>query len=1118
MKTLVIGASGLVGGALMRVLERSGVEAVGADRSRASDGTLLLDVRDASAVEQALATTRPDVVFLAVNVGGGVDRCEEHPDEAYAVNVEGTRHVAAASARRGAVLVYFSTDYVFDGTSGPYGEDAAPNPINVYGRNKLEAEQAVRKLAPRHLIVRTTAVYGWDRASPNFAMQVWERLGARQPMRAPDDQLCNPTLAEFLAEACLRLVQAGAEGSVNVVGKDRVSRAELARQLARGMALDPDLIVPVPTGALGQKAPRPLQGGLKTDRLTALLGTEPLDLAESLKRFRRGWRADTHTTGAPKAGGGGAATEAERLKHEILERVRRYWELAHQPAAFVPMKSRVNYAGRVFGPEELVNLVDASLDFWLTLGPWGDLFEAKLRKYLGCRDVALVNSGSTANLTAVMTLTSPLLDRPLRPGDEVITPAVTFPTTLAPLVHGGLLPVFVDCEVGTYNVNPRLLEGAIGPRTRALMIPHTLGNPCDLDVIMDLVKRHDLYLIEDACDALGGTWRGKPLGTFGDLATLSFFPAHHITMGEGGAVLVNNPKLAKIVRSVRDWGRDCFPAGTSVICRDAVRPIESVAVGHEVLTHEGRWRAVIRLTGHRSYAQPLVTIRARLRPPITVSATHPFWVRRNGHRRWVQASALHRGDELIARTYPTGGFPPPEFRWSYRTLYKEAVPNSVPVDPDLMRLVGYWLAGGSLARGRRGADKFLAYRVDFAFHERETGFIADVKSLMARYFGCTGWQRQDARSHGVRLSFKSRRAYEFFLQTIGRGAHHKRLPAWMLEMPDKHIAELLCGYWRGDGSASRQGFVVHSVNAELIEQVRLLMMRLGILASQWKRSPSAHRASVLDGKTVRATADLHALSVYGVNAERFAEAVGERYAARTPKLQAAMDEATGEVFFPVIEIHPFMPDQPVDVYNLEVEGDNSYHAGGVAAHNCWCAPGESNTCGKRFGWQLGELPRGYDHKYIYSTLGYNFKPTDMQAAIGVAQLDHLPGFVEKRRENFRRLYESLAPFQDRLILPALDPRGDPSWFGFPITVREGVSRNELVQRLETANIETRQVFGGNILKQPGYRHIARRVHGTLAESDRIMRDTFFIGVYPGLTAAMLDFVVKTFEGFFSRRL
>ncbi len=428
--------------------------------------------------------------------------------------------------------------------------------------------------------------------------------------------------------------------------------------------------------------------------------------------------------------------EAAALKQEILDKVRRYWEIAHQPQPFEPFTSRVNYSGRVFGAEELQNLVDSSLDFWLTLGPWADKFESGLQRYLGCRNVALVNSGSTANLTAVMALMSPLLDNPLRPGDEVITPAVTFPTTLAPLVHGGLLPVFVDCEVGTYNINPRLIEGALSPKTRAIMVPHTLGVPCDLDVLVDICKRHGLYLIEDTCDALGATWRGKAVGTFGDLATVSFFPAHQMTMGEGGAVIINNPKLIKVVRSVRDWGRDC-----------------------------------------------------------------------------------------------------------------------------------------------------------------------------------------------------------------------------------------------------------------------------------------------------------------------------------------------------------------------------------------WCPTGESNTCGKRFGWQLGELPCGYDHKYIYSTLGYNFKPTDMQAAIGCAQLERLPGFVEQRRKNFHQFYTALASHQDKLILPTLDPRGDPSWFGFPITVRSGVERVALIKWLEDANIETRLVFGGNILKQPGFQQIERRVHGELTESDRIMRDTFFVGVFPGMTAEKIRFVTERISAF-----
>ena len=363
-----------------------------------------------------------------------------------------------------------------------------------------------------------------------------------------------------------------------------------------------------------------------------------------------------------------------------------------------------------------------------------------MRRFFDAHDFVFVNSGSSANLTAVLALMSGQLDEPLRPGDEVITPAVTFPTTVTPLVHSGLVPVFVDCELGTYNINPSLLEDARSAKTRAIMVPHTLGNPCDLDVIGQFARRHRLALIEDACDALGATYRGKLVGTFGDLGTLSFFPAHQMTTGEGGGVIVNRPRLSRIVRSVRDWGRDC-----------------------------------------------------------------------------------------------------------------------------------------------------------------------------------------------------------------------------------------------------------------------------------------------------------------------------------------------------------------------------------------WCAPGESNTCGRRFGWQLGALPRGYDHKYTYTNLGYNFKATDLQAAIGVAQADRLTDFIEARRRNFQRLYRALEPYQEHLLLPRHLPEAAPSWFAFPITVQQSLARTELVQWLERANIETRHVFGGNLLRQPAYQRIRARVAGALETADRIMRDTFFIGVYPGLTDEMLSFVEEQFAAFFAQR-
>jgi len=432
------------------------------------------------------------------------------------------------------------------------------------------------------------------------------------------------------------------------------------------------------------------------------------------------------------------AAEAAEIREEIFSLVRRYYEVAHARKPFVPGESRLSYSGRVYDADEIVSLVASSLDYWLTLGPYGVKFERRMQEFFDSSDFVLVNSGSSANLLMVATLCAPELDRllvdpgkpRLRLGDELITPAVTFPTTLTPIVQNQLVPVFVDCEIGTYNINPELIEAAMGPRTRGIFVPHTLGNPCDLDVIMEIAARHDLWVLEDCCDGLGSTFNGRKVGTFGDMASLSFYPAHHITMGEGGGVAINHPRLKKTSRSIRDWGRDC-----------------------------------------------------------------------------------------------------------------------------------------------------------------------------------------------------------------------------------------------------------------------------------------------------------------------------------------------------------------------------------------WCDPGKSNTCGQRFRWKLGDLPEGYDHKYIYSNLGYNLKPTDMQAAIGLVQMDKAPEFIERRRQNFWRLYDGLRPIEDRIILPLVDPRADPSPFGFPITVRRGIERTTLIRALEDAQIETRLVFGGNILRQPGFKDIPKRIHGSLEQSDEIMRRTFFVGVYPGLQDEAVDYMI-----------
>jgi CDP-4-dehydro-6-deoxyglucose reductase, E1 len=430
-------------------------------------------------------------------------------------------------------------------------------------------------------------------------------------------------------------------------------------------------------------------------------------------------------------------SRADELRNQIREMVGAYHREAFPAKPFIPGETAVPVSGRVFDEEEIQFLVDSSLDFWLTTGRFADQFEREFAKFIGVREAILVNSGSSANLLAIAALTSEKLGaRRLMPGDEVITLAAGFPTTVNPVIQNGLVPVFIDVDIPTFNADVSQLEAAMSERTRAAIFAHTLGNPFNLDAVTAFTKKHNLWLLEDCCDAVGSTYRGQKVGTFGDLATVSFYPAHHITMGEGGCVLANKPLLRTIVESFRDWGRDC-----------------------------------------------------------------------------------------------------------------------------------------------------------------------------------------------------------------------------------------------------------------------------------------------------------------------------------------------------------------------------------------WCAPGKADTCGKRFDWQLGELPHGYDHKYIYSHIGYNLKATDMQAAVGVAQLKKLPGFIEARKKNFATLMAGFSELREFFVLPQATDGSDPSWFGFPLMVRSGApfSRTELVTFLEQKKIASRMLFGGNLVRQPAYRNIGHRVVGGLANADKTMNQAFWIGVYPGLTAEMLDYIIKSFQ-------
>ena len=425
------------------------------------------------------------------------------------------------------------------------------------------------------------------------------------------------------------------------------------------------------------------------------------------------------------------------LEEKIFDLTNQYYQQFHAKKDFKPGKTKIGYAGRVFDQNDMINGVKSILDYWLTSGPFTEKFENLMKEYFMCNRALLVNSGSSANLLMLATLRSDNVINQMKEGDEVITPAVTFPTTLTPIVQNNLIPVFVDCKPGDYNINAAKIEDAITDRTRCIFVPHTVGIPADMDVISNIANKHNLFLLEDGCDCLGAKWDGKLMGTFGDMSSISFYPAHHMTMGEGGMVIINNRLFRKTALSIRDWGRDC-----------------------------------------------------------------------------------------------------------------------------------------------------------------------------------------------------------------------------------------------------------------------------------------------------------------------------------------------------------------------------------------WCDPGQNNTCGKRFDWQLGELPYGYDHKYIYSNLGYNMKATDMQAALGCSQFKKLPVFIQARRENAKFYLNTLSDLSNHFILPNIPKKAEPSWFGFPVTLKENVNKNKFVSWLEEANIETRQVFGGNILKQPGFNNIKHRISGNLVGTDLIMNNTIFFGVYPGITKEMREFVVDRIYKYF----
>lgn len=772
--------------------------------------------------------------------------------------------------------------------------------------------------------------------------------------------------------------------------------------------------------------------------------------------------------------------------------------------------------------DEVVNLVDVALDLPTQLqleGKFTTSFGKKLleRYANGMSHIRLTNSGSSANLLAITAITSSIFgEKRAKPGDEVITVAAGFPTTVNPIIQNGLIPVFLDVNLDTVTPDVTQIEMAIEEgKTKAIVLANPLGNALDSESIRSICDEFGIFFIEDNADGIGGKLNGRPLGTFGDASTLSFYPAHQLCGGEAGAVITRSPMLDMIVESFRSWGRQCFPAGTLINVEENQVPIEDVKVGDLVLTHSGKWESVAEILG-RDYSGKMYTIKAKNMSPVTCTEEHPFYVKRGQNFEWTEASKLSVGDELVEMMPSEEYKPCDKITLDYDTLL-EKKSMQVEVTESLMRLSGYYLAEGSLSSGLKGksgypSNKYKFYRVDFSFNSNETEYIEDVKNLMKSTFGVSGSSKKNKNNNGATIQFKTRKGYEYF-STFGRKAWTKSIPQFLLSATDEMFAQLIIGYWRGDGSSSTIGYSFTSTSPHLAHQIRRRLYKYGVSCSNHIVTADMHCSSVVNGKEVKLVHNQYFTNIYGNGAAKFGELIGEKSYKLNPRSNVSKIYE-GYVTHPI----DYISNEDVEnvtVYNLEVLTSHSYHANNLVVHNCFCKPGQDNTCGKRFSHKYENLPTGYDHKFAYSHIGYNIKGSEFSAALLDAQIEKLDYFVAMRRLNWDRLRVGLDKYSKYFKFQVPTKGSKPAWFGFLITLKEPTpfTRLELIKFLEDHKVGTRLLFGGNLLRQPMYKNIEHRVFTDLLSTDVICNQSFWIGCHPSLKSQHIEYMLSVFDKF-----
>ncbi len=729
----------------------------------------------------------------------------------------------------------------------------------------------------------------------------------------------------------------------------------------------------------------------------------------------------------------------------------------------------INPAQQVHGQEEIdaaTKVLEAG--FWAE-GGYAANFKKDLQEFLGVRYSMLTNSGSSANLAALMALTTHWIpeDRRLKEGDEIITTALAFPTTISPIYYARAIPVFVDVESGTLNIDPAQEEGMISPKTKAIMVAHNLGNPFNLDAIQSIADKHNLWLIQDCCDAIGADWNGEKINTFGDVSTSSFYPAHHIsTGGEGGAVYTDNSRIFRGLQSMINWGRDCFTPDSMVSTWRGCIPIKDIMIGDKVLTRFG-YKDVNNVIVKDSRKE-MLSIKAFGHKPIETTIDHKILVKKNDWE-WIQAKNIKKGDLLRVESI---------------------LENRKVLNKDIMYLSGLYLAEGGLIIGSKGPSgyngkKYKYHAVEFNLCDDEMELVDELKRIVKHHYNVNGSVRKD-KKHGLRLRFKSRRLYTFLSENFGTGSSKKFISNKILGSKDT-IYKLVKGYIQGDGSDKGQGITLGSCNLGLITQVQSILNIYNIRAgfTILKRNKDIF----ISGKKVINAKPLYILNMYGKNRKTV-----ERFMAGETVESLEAYEA------PVEKIAKLNYQGPI--YDLSIEGKHEYTVNGFVVHNCYCAPGCDNTCGKRYDWELGDLPKGYDHKNTYTEFGFNLKMTDIQAAIGIEQLKRLPGFIEARRENHAQLREFFSAYNGWFELPESYEQATPSWFGYVVKLTENApfTRQQMVQALEENGIMSRAFFSGNVLKQPVFygRDIEHRVSDSLEVSNGMMENSFWIGCHPAI--------------------